>query len=432
LYQPLSTLIHFEGVSSGVDLAAGVKQYQVANGKRFFERWKNVLESHRPNGVDPSSESERAVRGRLLIIDAVTPTPDHDAGSLVMMEMIRSFKESGWRTSFIPEDNFAHLPDATPRVQRAGIEAIYWPQFKTVEEFLRARGREFDIVLISRVACAEKHLRTVRRLAPHARIIFNTVDLHYLREAREATLAQDSNALARSERTKAVELAAVVASDLTIVHSVAEKEILAKEAPAGRVYVFPWVAEAHTSSAPFAGRRNVVFVGGFRHAPNVDGLAWFVRDVWPLVRAKAPTAALQVVGADAPPEFAQLDGVNGVRMMGWIPDLDDLLGRARLTVAPLRYGAGVKGKVVSSLSSGVPVVGTKIAAEGMGLALGQDVLVADDPAEFADAVVRVLNDDTLWAQLSTNGLKFVDENYSRTAARRRVREMVDALNLTDR
>jgi GT2 family glycosyltransferase/glycosyltransferase involved in cell wall biosynthesis len=432
LYQPLSAIVHFEGISSGVDVTVktGAKKYQVINGERFFERWRETLKSHRPNGVEPISECERSVRGRLLIIDAVTPTPEHDAGSLVMMEMIKSFRDSGWRTSFVPEDNFAHLPVITSRLQRHGIEALYWPHFQSVDEILEKRGEEYDVVLISRVGPASKHFETVRRRAPKAKIIFNTVDLHYLREQREAALSQDPDAVKRAEKTRTSELSIVASSDLTIVHSTVERDILGREAAGANVTVFPWISDVRRSAAPLSDRESILFVGGFRHAPNVDGLRWFLQNVWPRVRAQAPGAMLKVIGADAPPEFDSYNGVDGVTMMGWVQNLDAQLDRARLSVAPLRYGAGVKGKVVSALSTGVPVVCTTIASEGMGLCSGREVVVANDPDEFAYAVVRLLNDDEAWAFLSENGLRFVDENYSRNAALKRVKEMIRIVGLS--
>jgi len=424
LYQPRSTLVHFEGVSSGTDTSKGVKQYQVANGQRFFERWKETLETHLPNGVKPEQECERKIRKRILVIDSVTPTPDKDAGSLVMMEMLRAFQKDGWRVSFVPEDNFAYLADATPTLQQEGMEAIYWPYYRSVEDVLTRRGAEFDIVLISRVSVAAKHLTAVRRLAPHARVIFNTVDLHFLREAREAEISGDAERLRHSERTKVAELGAATSSDLVIVHSTVEQEILSREAPSAKVFVFPWVAEARKQPADLKGRDRVLFIGGFRHPPNVDAVNWLVADIWPLVRSAVPSATLRIIGPDAPDSFYAFDGKNGVQLVGWVPELEPELDRARLTVAPLRFGAGIKGKVISSISNGVPVVCTPVAAEGMGVEDGREVAIAADAAGMAEAIIRMLTDDAEWKSLSAAGAAFVDANYSQAAALERVREMI--------
>ncbi len=429
IYQPLSAVVHFEGVSSGVDVTAGTKKYQTANGERFLKRWRDTLHVHRPNAVEPVKECERGIKGRLLVIDAVTPTPDHDAGSFVMLETIQSFQACGWRVSFVPEDNFAHLPTFTSRLQRVGIEALYWPNFKSVDEILANRSDEFDIVLISRVGPASKHLGTVRNRSPKAKVIFNTVDLHFLREQREAELSQNPEAIRKAERTRMSELQAVASSDLTIVHSTVEQDILKRETPQANVSVFPWVSTVRRPTISLRVRRNVLFIGGFRHAPNVDGLRWFLQDIWPRIRAEAPDATFNVIGADAPTEFDAYNGCDGVTMMGWIQNLDPQLDLARVSVAPLRYGAGVKGKVISALSCGLPVVCTSIASEGTGMKHGRDVIVADEPAEFAASVLRLMKNDEVWAGLSESGLRFVEQNYSRKAARERVASMITAVGL---
>lgn len=433
VYQPLSTVVHFEGVSSGTDTTQGVKAYQVSNAARFKARWRERLDGHRANGVEPEREKERGITKRMLIIDAITPRIDRDAGSVVAIELNRALQAEGWKLTFIPEDNFARLPE-TRALQREGVEAIYYPFFSSVEEYLRVYGAMFDSVMIYRVNCAAKHLPAVRRLAPQAKVIFNTVDLHFLREQREAAVAADHAMLKRAERTKHREIAAAAESDLTVVHSSYEADVLAKNAPTAKTYVFPWISEVAGASPNMAvnARRGVVFVGGFRHPPNTDAVHWFVSDVWPLVRAAYDNALFHVIGADAPDDILALHGRNGVNVVGWAPDLSPHLNRARLTVAPLRFGAGVKGKVISSLAHGAPVVGTAIAAEGIGLVNGEHFLLADDPEPFAEAIVTLHRDDALWRRLSSNGIAFIENNFSRARARARVREMSTLLGLADR
>jgi glycosyltransferase involved in cell wall biosynthesis len=273
-----------------------------------------------------------------------------------------------------------------------------------VDEILEKRGAEFDIVVISRMETAARHLNVVRARAPHAKIIFNTVDLHFLREQREAELSGNADALQKAEKTKALELQAVSGSDLTIVHSTVERDILDKERPEAKVALFPWVSSVLPPSVPLSSRDSILFVGGFRHAPNADGLRWFLDAIWPRVRAQVRQAKFNIVGPDAPEDIRNWHGRDGVSVLGWVENLDPQLNRARVSVAPLRFGAGLKGKVVLALSRGLPVVCTSIASEGMGLRSGVDVLVADDPEEFARAIVTLLNDETAWLQLSRNGL----------------------------
>lgn len=422
--QPLSQLVHFEGVSSGTDTGTGIKKYQVTNGERFHARWQKVLAAHRPNGQHPELERERGVRRRLLVIDTVTPTPDRDAGSLITFEMMRGFQQEGWRVSFVPEDNFAYLPPQTLALQRAGIEALYWPFYGNMEDLLDKRGDEFDAVLIFRVTSTRKHLDLIRRKMPGKPVFYHVADLHHLRERREAELKGDAGLLRRSEQTRQDEVDAVRKSDVTIVHSEREKEILTELVPGAEVYVFPWIAEPASALPGPEARSGIAFVGGFNHPPNADAVLWFAGEVWPLIIDRKPDARLTIIGPNAPAAVEALGQDPRIDVLGWVPDLQPYLDRARLSIAPLRYGAGVKGKVVSSLAAGLPVVTTPIGAEGMGLVSGAEVEIAGDPAAMADAVLRLLEDDAHWQRLSRGGLDFVDRNYSRARARERIGEVL--------
>ncbi len=230
-YQPRSALVHFEGASSGMDLSAGQKQYQVENEKRFFRRWKKTLSTHRVNADNPVAEANRTRTKNILIIDAVTPTPDKDAGSLVTVEMISALQANGYHVSFIPEDNFAYLSDCSPALLASGVQIYHWPFYKSVDEVLEFEGHRFDAVLIFRVTCASKHLQTVRKRAPQAKIMFHVADLHHLREIREAEIHADPKLAKAARKTERLELQAVEDADLTIVHSQAEQSVLAEKTP---------------------------------------------------------------------------------------------------------------------------------------------------------------------------------------------------------
>ncbi|MFA7430314.1 MAG: glycosyltransferase [Rhodospirillaceae bacterium] len=422
--QPLSMLIHFEGISSGTDVTQGVKAYQVSNARKIAERWADVLATHRPNGERPDLEKERPVGRRVLVIDHCTPTPDQDAGSLTCLEIMRAFQANDFKVTFIPEDNFLFMPKETRNLQRIGIEAVYYPFYTSVEQYLSVYGALFDVVLIFRNGAAGRHLDTVRRLCPQARVVFHNSDLHYLREEREAALKGNPPELvAAAAETRRQELAIINAVDTTVVHSTAEQEMLAEAAPKAKVYVFPWILDPVGRDTEFKERHGLMFLGGYRHTPNVDAVLYFVREVWPLVRARLSDVTFYAVGSHAPREITDLDGRNGVRVVGFVQDLRPLLAEIRLSVAPIRYGAGIKGKVAMSMAYGVPVVGTACAAEGMGLTLGSDVIVADDPAEMADAIAALYENETLWTAVSDAGLDFIARNYSSALGKRRVAEI---------
>jgi GT2 family glycosyltransferase/glycosyltransferase involved in cell wall biosynthesis len=423
--QPLSMLIHFEGVSSGTDVTQGVKAYQVSNARKLAERWKESLAGHRPNGQQPEREKERRVTRRALVIDHCTPTPDQDAGSLTCFEIMRALQGNGYKVTFIPEDNFLYMPRETRALQRIGIEAIYWPSYGSVEQYLNIYGDLFDVVLIFRQGAAGRHLAKVRQLCPRARVVFHSSDLHFLREQREAELKGGNPAeFAAAEQTRQRELEIIKGVDCTIVHSSFEKEMLADIAPGANVYVFPWILDLVGCNASFERRSGMAFLGGYRHPPNVDAVLYFVDQVWTRVRRKLPDAEFLVVGSHAPRELSELDGRDGVRVVGFVEDLAPVFESVRLSVAPIRYGAGIKGKVAMSFAYGVPVVATACAAEGMDLEEGREVIVADAPEAMARAIVSLYNDAERWQAMSNAGLEFIRRNYSSQLGLRRVDEIL--------
>jgi O-antigen biosynthesis protein len=424
-YQPRSTVVHFEGVSSGTDTASGIKRHQLINQQTFLETWGAVLATHPAGGSSPGLACEHRVRGRLLVIDATVPTPDQDSGSLRLVNIMRVAQDLGWKVTFLP-DNRQQLPGYTEALQDLGVEALYAPWVDDPVAFLAERGRDFDAVLVCRHYVAAHWLPLLRRYAPEARILFDTVDLHYLREQRLAELEGDAAQHRQALATRRQEQEVMRQSDITLVVSPVEKDLLAQELPGVAVAVLSNVHEIRGCRQSFDQRADLVFVGGYQHPPNVDAAAWMVREILPLIRAELPQVVLHLVGSRAPPAVAALGEVEGVRFHGFVEDLDPLMDGCRIAVAPLRYGAGVKGKINLSLAHGQPVVATNVAVEGMDMEDGREVLVADDPDAFAEAVVRLYRDDALWQRLSAAGLANVERHFSFEAARAALKAVLPA------
>jgi glycosyltransferase involved in cell wall biosynthesis len=257
--------------------------------------------------------------------------------------------------------------------------------------------------------------------------VFDTVDLHFLREQREAEQAPSATARATAERTRESELSLVRRCDQTWVVSAVEKELLQKLAPEAKVAIISNIHDLSAGTPGFEQRRDLLFVGSFRHPPNVDSALWLATDIFPRIRAVLPELRLHLVGADAPDTVRALSRQPGVVVHGHVPDLEAMLDQARISLAPLRYGAGIKGKINQSLSRGLPVVATACAAEGMFLADGEDVLVADDAASFADAVLRLYGDRDLWERLRRGGLENTRQHFSRDTARQALRDWLQAM-----
>ncbi|MEO1039953.1 MAG: glycosyltransferase [Pseudomonadota bacterium] len=429
VYQPRSQLIHFEGVTSGTDLGSGAKAHQVENLKRLHARWGDALAAHRQNGVEPELEKERGVARRALFIDLTTPEPAHDAGSVVAVECMRALQHAGFKVTFVPQDNFLWTRDFTAPLQAMGVEAVYHPYESRFSSFIEKRGAEFDLVFVHRFETAERVLADLRAHASQARVALLNADLHYLREAREAELSGDPAMRAAAEQTRQRELAVMRAADLVLTHSTAERDILADALPGEPVMHLPLIHDPEPTPADFAERAGIGFIGGFGHPPNADAVDWFLTAVWPKVRAALPDARFVLAGSKMPDRYTALDGKDGIEVLGFVERLEDFFNRVRLTVAPLRFGAGAKGKVAASLAMAAPCVATPIAAEGMGLEAGRDIAVAESAEALAEALVELYSDEARWRAMREAGLKFAEAQTSRAVVRRRMNEMLSALGL---
>jgi len=415
-YQPRAEVIHCEGVSSGTDPGRGVKAHQARNQQRFAARWRAPLQhAHQPPGTPLSQASARDRLRRVLVIDACTPTPDRDSGSLRMFNVLRLLVAHGCAVSFLAE-NPVHGGAYTQALQQLGVEAWWHPWVADPARWMREHGARFDIVILSHHHVASVYLPLVRRFAPKARVLFDTVDLHYLREQREAELSGDPARRRAAASTRERELHLIRETDITLVVSPHEQALLLREVPSARIEVLSNVHAIVGSRRDYAAREGLLFVGGYRHPPNVDAVCWLVERIFPLIRAALPQIELHLIGGDAPERVRELGEQPGVRFHGHVPDLDPYLDGCRIALAPLRYGAGVKGKVNQSMAHGQPVVATACAAEGMHLRDDHDVLLADHPHAFAAAVLRLYRDPVLWQRLSAHGLDNVRAHYSFEAA----------------
>lgn len=423
LAQPAAKVVHLEGISSGTDTRRGIKSYQVHNEQRFGERWAGTLPTHPDHEVRSPRTTDRLYSRVVLIVDALTPQPDRDSGSLRLLNLMRLLREEGAHVVFVPA-NRAHDGAYTRTLQELGVEVWYAPFAKHPHAWLREHGPRFDTVIVCRHYILREWLPLVRRFAPQATLVFDTVDLHYLRERRGAELADDAALKRASDRTRTLELEMIARSDATLVVSEVERTLLAQDAPAARVEIVSNLHHVHGRGLPFEQRHDLVFVGGFRHPPNVDAVQWFVGEVLPLVRDRLPDVRFHCIGSDTPAEITALASHPGVIVHGHVPDIDPYMDGARIAIAPLRYGAGVKGKVNLSMAHGQPVVATASAVEGMHLRDGEDVLVGNDPQAFADAVVRLYTDAALWERLSRSGIANVERHFSLDAARDVVRRVL--------
>lgn len=411
--QPTSRIIHHEGVSSGTDIGSDIKADEVDPTRTLHER-RRLEADLADNGIAPADTKHRGLERRLLVVDAITPEPDHDAGSSVTVEFMRSAQALGYAVSFIANSNPYRDLKYTTQLQAYGIEAFYIPYCNSILQHLEKFGNRYDSILVFRVTELSNNYDIIRQFAPQARLIFHVADLHHWREEREAALKGGADAARHAARTREAELSLVGKADVTVVHSHAEAAYLLREVPAANVITFPWIIEPVHPVAPFEERSGMFFLGSYRHRPNADAVEFFLDEIWPTITKALPGRVFSIVGHGAPETLVRR--AHGlVRHVGYVPDLAPIMQRSRICVAPLRFGAGVKGKIYEALAHGVPVVCTSIAAEGMSLTEGTDALIADTPHAFAAATVALHEDPALWARLSAGGQAYIERTVSREA-----------------
>ena len=419
LYQPLSEVIHYEGATGGTDLSTGTKQHQDINRSTFAKSWADELRIKPVNGDLASLKKCAPGRKNVLVIDHHVPTPDRDSGSLRMFQILKLLHALGHRITFIP-DNFARSQPYTSELQKRGIEVVYHPYMKRVRDYLVSHGCEFDVVVLSRCQFAHKHISDVRRYAPRSRIVFDTVDLHFVREAGEARVTGDRNIERKAQETQQLEYELIDQSDETWVVSNSEERLLKERWPDKSIQVVSNIVDVSGSNTPFALRRDWLFIGSFQHRPNVDAVLFFAQQIFPLVSPRLRDAKFYIVGDNAPPEVVALADEKIV-VTGLQRDARPFFDSVKLSVAPLRFGAGVKGKINQSMAFGVPVVATSIAVDGTGLRDGEEILVADEPQDFAAALIELYESEELWSRLSENGIRKTRALYSVEAAREKLK-----------
>lgn len=467
LYEPRSVVVHIEGGTAGVDVSEGLKRYQVRNKERFAEKWSADLAgrpamdpavveqwAHRSRGgLGPGEGMSRAleapaarrddhtrhprvhVSGRarsrsavreprsVLAVAPSVPAFDRESGGLRFFNLLRCLRDHGHEVALYAagggDARYAvelgrlgivcygvdGSGDGLARVDADARRPVFKPSL-----FELCQVRKFDTVLITPWAVAEATMSVFRYALPAAEVMVDATDVEYLRLARGAELHGDETARCTAEQLRARELATYTRADRVICVSQPDARRLAEDRSGIDVAVVPNAHEVSPAAPGFDERSGACFVGNFVHPPNRDAVEWWVRDIAPLVDTRLPSP-LVVVGNDPEGWAGALDGTS-LKVTGWVASTLPWLNAARVSVAPLRYGAGMKGKVGEAMAAGLPVVGTPIAFEGIDVVDGRHALVAETPAEIAEAMARVHSDRSLWERLSANGRDFIAENLS--------------------
>ncbi|CAI9121001.1 glycosyltransferase family 4 protein [Brytella acorum] len=374
----------------------------------------------------------------VLLADCNFPRPLHDAGSVETVALIGSLRGLGFQVAFLALGEFFLSPDqrdpeARAALERQGVLCLSPSPDQGATGDLGiadacASLPSVSVCILARVCCGGAFAETLRATFPKARFLFLPHDLHFLREEREALLQGDGEALAAARQTREQERHLLETCDATLMVSRYEIDVARQLVPGALCVHLPLTRHV-TARAMSAGRRDIGFIGNFGHRPNGDAVRHFLDVLWPSIMAHSPDTRFHVIGDGAPDWLRALQSET-VMIHGHVPDLDALLKRLRLTVAPLRFGAGAKGKVISSLAQGVPCVMSAIAAEGMDFPVGvTDTCCATDDARFIRMTLSLLQDDALWQHVSDAATRMVEDMHGPDVMKRQLATLLDGFSL---
>jgi GT2 family glycosyltransferase len=422
LYQPEAWVIHYEGVSHGTDVNSGIKAYQIENNNKLKKRWGDVLlKDHFPSGTRLLRARDRAAHCKVtLVVDHYVPEPDRDAGSRTMMCFIEALLKTGRVVKFWPDNRYAS-PRYTEDLQQRGVEVLYGETTGGFARWIKENGVEVDEVLLSRPTVAPAYIALLRQHT-RAPIIFYGHDLHHARMRLEAEITKDLSKKLAAMDMMDKEISVCKSVDCALYPSEEEVCTIQEIDPmiqAGTVSPYA-LAEATPRKSLQPGNVDILFVAGFAHAPNVDAALWFHDYILPLIRAQKPGVRVALVGSNPTEEVKSLANDN-IKVTGFVTDaeLATYYATARVAVSPLRFGAGVKFKVVEGMHAGLPLVTTPIGAQGL-KNLDGVLEICNDAESFAKAVLRFLDDDSLWLERSARQIEYVNRTFSCETQKREI------------
>lgn len=350
--------------------------------------------------VAAPSQSTNNTGPEIIVFDDRVPMPDRDAGSARMVHILKSLARVG-RPVFVP---MKRLPEHEHLLWESGIEMA------DVADYVRLmRKRNFRLAILSRPEVAEALIPSLRRANRQIKVVFDMVDASFVRLSREYKITGKQEHLDEACQLEALELALAQASDQVWCASPSDKKAVAKIVSEERIAVIPTIHALKDRGKSWSERDGLLFIGHLSHRPNSDAIHYFMREIYPRIQKRCPSLVFNIIGSNPSAQIKAYHSEH-VRVMGYVPDIDPLFHSARVFVAPLRFGAGVNGKIGEALSYGLPVVTTPIGAEGLGLVHGRDAMIADNPLEFAEHVLELYHNKDLWERLSDWGYQHI-ENY---------------------
>lgn len=373
-------------------------------------------------------------RRRVLIAEHRLPTPDRNSSSQRLYSIISIMRKKGWEVTFVsdstPADYHWVLSDIDaelPKYERAladmGVPVIYG--FEAALRHFRTEGLSYAMAFLSMPKIVNLYAPYVRANLPNALLVNDTVDLHGVRMGREARAkSDDPELMLKADHFERIERSNIALSDVTVAVTPDEQDQIREYDPLAASVVVPNIHAVRTGSPPNNEREGLLFIGHYLHAPNEDAMVHLVADIMPIVRSELGDIPLTMLGSAITDRIKGL-GNHFVHPVGYVADPAPWFDQARVFAAPLRFGAGMKGKIGQSLSLGLPVVTSSIGAEGMGVTNGHELLIADDAESFARAVVALYTDSNLWRRLAANGASHIERHFSPAAVAESIETLLD-------
>ena len=426
VFQPLARVVRRDGATAERDAGVGAEQQAADGCEQLRAKWRDVLDRDhfaRGEASEERAADRRRSRPEVLVVNDLYPTPERDAGSARVVFMLGILARRS-RVVFVALNKGTSREREREReLWRLGVETL------GQADFLReARRGRFRVAVLSRPVVTEALLPTRRRADAQLKIVFDMVDAHFIRAGREHALTGDARAAEEAARYRELEMRLARDCDLVWCASPDDARVITSGAAGAATEVIPTIHEPRPAVPSFDARAGLLFVGNFNHRPNVDAVHFLMREVMPRLRERLPDVALDIAGPHAPEEVRSYAAVGGVNVLGFVPDLEPLHERARVFVAPLRFGAGVKGKIGEALAHGLPVVTTSVGAEGMGLEHRRHAIIADDAREMADGIAELYSDPELWRRLSDGGREHVERVFSPRAVGRTIEGSITRLS----
>ena len=417
IYQPESLVKQYNEILKGVNIISDIKKI---NKHLFIKKWKEELIYQSNQNNNTFLARDRSFnKNRIFVIDRYIPKYDRNAGSRCCFMYLNIFKEIGLQVTFLGDD-LKKIEPYTSILQQKGIEVLYGNYFKNekLEIWLKKNLRYFKYIYLQRPEITIKYIDLIKKYSSE-KVIYFAHDLHYVRLSREYEITGDIKKLIQSRDIKRIEMK--IFNKVDIIHIVGnyEYKILKKEFKNKTIRNIPlyfYEKPLKNIEKNFSKRKDLVFVGGFKHSPNIDGILWFSKEIFPKVIDKFPNLILHIVSPKIPHEIKKLESKN-IKLEGFLSDkeLHLMYQKCRIAIAPLRFGAGVKGKVLEAAYNQIPMITTTIGGEGIEDSKGAFIM-EDNPEKMADIISQIYEDYSKLKQMSDSGRALIEKYYSKNRA----------------